>query len=190
MYNESSALAGDYQKVGLPDGREGFVRKESVRDFTEWRSNTNPDGTDVYRVASSMTGLPYIWGGSSAKAVDCSGFVQIVYFMNGIILSRDASLQALHGSPVDISGGWNDLLTGDLLFFGTMQNEKPAITHVAIYKGDSEFIHSAGRVMVNSLDSARINFSSYRKNTLLSAMRIIGSVGSPGITAVKDQKWY
>jgi gamma-D-glutamyl-L-lysine dipeptidyl-peptidase len=134
--------------------------------------------------------LPYMWGGSSSKAVDCSGFVHIVYFMNGIILSRDASLQALHGLAVDISDGWHELQVGDLLFFGSVKNSKPHVTHVAIYKGDSEFIHSAGRVMINSLDSTRSNFSSYRKNTLLSARRIIGSEGSPGIVAVRDHDWY
>jgi hypothetical protein len=177
-------------KVILPDGREGYVRKSSVMDFSKWKSRTIPEAGEIYRVASTMMGLPYLWGGSSAKAVDCSGFVQNVYFMNGIILSRDASLQALHGSSVDISKGWKDFQTGDLLFFGSVRNSKHRVTHVAIYKGDSEFIHSAGRVMVNSLDSTRTNFSKYRKNSLLSARRIIGSVGSPGITAVRDHIWY
>jgi len=96
----------------------------------------------------------------------------------------------LHGQEVDISGGWDNLQTGDLLFFGSIRNSKPRITHVAIYKGDSEFIHSAGRVMVNSLDSTRSNYSSYRRNTFISARRILGSVGNQGITAVKDHDWY
>ena len=52
----------------------------------------------ICKVARTFLGLPYLWGGSSAKAVDCSGFVQSVYFMNGLILPRDASLQALHGT--------------------------------------------------------------------------------------------
>jgi len=64
------------------------------------------------------------------------------------------------------------------------------VTHVAIYKGDGEFIHSAGRVMVNSLDSTRSNYSSYRKNSLLSARRIIGTQDSDGIVSVKDHNWY
>ena len=179
-----------YARVVLPDGREGVVRENSVREFHSWKSGETGSGDDIYKVASTMMGLPYMWGGSSAKAVDCSGFVQTVYFLNGVILSRDASLQALHGQPVDISNGWNNLQTGDLLFFGSVRNSRPRVTHVAIYKGASEFIHSAGRVMVNSLDSTRSNYSSYRRNSLLSARRIIGSQGSEGIVSVKDHNWY
>ena len=52
------------------------------------------------------------------KAVDCSGFSQSVYYLNGIILLRDASLQALHGMNVDISQGYGQLKPGDLLFSG------------------------------------------------------------------------
>jgi len=179
-----------YVKVVLPDGRAGVVRDKTVTEYNNWKSGVMADGGQIYRVASSMMGLPYLWGGSSAKAVDCSGFVQTVYFMNGIILSRDASLQALHGLSVDISAGWTDLQPGDLLFFGSVRNSRPRVTHVAIYKGDSEFIHSAGRVMVNSLDSTHSNYSSYRKNSLLLARRIIGSHGSEGIVYIKDHNWY
>jgi len=187
---KSSGNSKGYAKVVLPDGREGVVRDNSVRDFNSWKNGKAASGDDIYKVASTMMGLPYMWGGSSTKAVDCSGFVQSVYFLNGITLSRDASLQALHGQPVDISNGWNNLQTGDLLFFGSVRNSRHRVTHVAIYKGDSEFIHSAGRVMVNSLDSTRSNYSSYRKNSLLSARRIIGSQGSEGILSVKDNIWY
>lgn len=187
---KSTGSSKGYARVVLPDGREGVVRDNSVKEFTSWRRGETASGADIYKVASTMMGLPYMWGGSSTKAVDCSGFVQSVYFMNGFILSRDASLQALHGQPVDISNGWNNLQTGDLLFFGSVMNSRHRVTHVAIYKGDSEFIHSAGRVMVNSLDSTRSNYSSYRKNSLLSARRIIGSQGSDGIASVKDHNWY
>lgn len=183
---KSAENSAGFAKVILPDGREGFVRNNSVKELNSWKNSTIPVGDNICKVASTMMGLPYLWGGSSSKAVDCSGFVQTVYFMNGIILSRDASLQALHGLSVNISDGWKDLQTGDLLFFGSVRNSKHRVTHVAIYKGDSEFIHASGRVMVNSLDSTRSNYSSYRKNSLLSATRIIGSQGSYGIVAVKD----
>ena len=189
IMKNAGSLKG-FAKVILPDGREGYVRSNTVKEFNKWKDNTIPHSESVYKVASTMMGVPYLWGGSSAKAVDCSGFVQSVYFMNGIILSRDASLQAMHGLPVDISKGWNDLKEGDLLFFGSVRNLKHRVTHVAVYKGDSEFIHSAGRVMINSLDSTRSNYSSYRKNSLLSARRIIGAQGSKGIVAVKEHSWY
>jgi hypothetical protein len=187
---KSGGKKGSFEKVILPDGREGFVRGKTVIKFDDWVNSTKIEGKMVLKVAASLMGIPYLWGGSSSKGVDCSGFAQTAYFMNGIILSRDASLLALHGQMVDISDGWKNLQTGDLMFFGSIRNSKPRVTHVAIYKGDSEFIHSAGRVMVNSLDSTRSNYSSYRKNSFLSARRIIGSVGTPGIIAVRDHEWY
>jgi hypothetical protein len=187
---KSGGKEGSFEKVILPDGRQGFVRGKTAIKFNDWVSNTCTDGQAVLKVAVSLMGIPYLWGGASSKGVDCSGFAQTAYFMNGVILSRDASLLALHGQTVDISDGWNNLQTGDLMFFGSIRNSKPRVTHVAIYKGDSEFIHSSGRVMVNSLDSTRSNYSSYRKNSFLSARRIIGSVGTPGIVAVRDHEWY
>jgi hypothetical protein len=185
-----SATIPGYFRIILPDGRVGVVRKSGIEDFNTWKSGFISGGDEIINVASTMMGLPYLWGGSSTKAVDCSGFVQTVFFLNGIILSRDASLQALHGLAVDISDGWKDLQKGDLLFFGSVQNSRHRVTHVAIYKGDSEFIHSSGRVMINSLDSTRNNFSSYRKSSLLSARRISGSDDSRGIVAVKNHSWY
>ena len=187
---KSGGKSGSHEKVILPDGRQGYVRGKTIVNYSDWVNRTMADGQAVLRVASSLMGIPYLWGGSSSKGVDCSGFAQTAYFMNGIILSRDASLLALHGQSVDISDGWNNLQTGDLMFFGSIRNSKPRVTHVAIYKGDSEFIHSAGRVMVNSLDSTRSNYSSYRKNSFLSARRISGSIGIPGIVAVRHHELY
>jgi cell wall-associated NlpC family hydrolase len=181
---------GAFVKVILPDGREGYVEKKSVRDFEAWKKNAKPSADVILATASGLMGVPYLWGGSSVKGVDCSGFVQNAFFQNGIILSRDASLQALHGELIDIEQGYKNLIPGDLLFFGSIRNSKPRVTHVAIYKGDSEFIHSATRVNVNSLDSTRNNYSQYRRNSFLLARRIIGNEGSDGITFVRDHPWY
>jgi len=116
--------------------------------------------------------------------------VQSVFFMNGLILQRDASLQALHGTSVDISDGYSQLRKGDLLFFGSKDNEKDHVTHVAIYIGDSEYINASGRVVINSLDPAGTNYSNYRKNALLSARRIIGAVDDTGIIQLSKHGWY
>jgi SH3-like domain-containing protein len=179
-----------YAKVTFPDGREGFVKNEKFMDFNTWKTQVQCTGENICRVASTFLGLPYLWGGTSSKGVDCSGFVQSVYFMNGIILTRDASLQALHGFDVDISDGFGRLKKGDLLFFGSKENSKLNVTHVAIYLGDSEYINSSGRVMINSLDSSRTNFVNYRKISLLMAKRVIGAKDDPGIVPVSEHGWY
>ena len=179
-----------YTKVLFPDGREGFIISKNLADFKSWMTDVKCTGENIVKSASSFMGLPYLWGGSSSKGVDCSGFSQSVYYLNGIILFRDASLQALNGLNVDISTGYSELRPGDLLFFGTKQDTKIHVTHVAVYKGDSEYIHSSGRVMINSLDSTRSNFSSSRKKALLTARRIIGAENDFGITRVRSHPWY
>ncbi|MBK8884345.1 MAG: C40 family peptidase [Bacteroidales bacterium] len=186
----SEGKSGGFTKVRYPDGREGYINSWAVMDFNSWKTNVISSGENLARTASTFTGLPYLWGGSSSKGVDCSGFSQQVYYLNGIIILRDASLQALHGMDVDISKGYEKLQQGDLLFFGTKENSKLHVTHVAIYKGDTEYIHSSGRVMINSLDSTRVNFSEYRENALLKVKRVIGDNNDPGIMRIKSHPWY
>jgi hypothetical protein len=178
-----------YVKIVFPDGREGFIRNRSVMDFNLWKAQVLTEES-ICNTASTFLGLPYLWGGSSSKAVDCSGFVQSVYFRNGVILSRDASLQAGHGVSIDPAEGYGKFRKGDLLFFGSRSNSALRVTHVAIYKGDSEFIHSAGRVMISSLDSTRANFSKFRKNSLLAVKQIIGTENDLGIVPVSKHEWY
>jgi len=115
--------------------------------------------------------------------MDCSGFTKTVYFLNGILLARDASQQCLYGEEVDVSSGYDKLKRGDLLFFGPKPQEgKPQrITHVGIYMGNKEFIHAAGMVRINSFDSQSPIFSAYRTGMLVSARRILTKLDSPGI---------
>jgi gamma-D-glutamyl-L-lysine dipeptidyl-peptidase len=187
---EKTSEINGYIKVSLPDGRKGFVEKQKVMDFDVWKNNIKCTGDNVCKVARTFMGLPYLWGGTSTKGVDCSGFVQTVYFLNGLILQRDASLQALHGTDVDFSAGYSILKPGDLLFFGSKENGKNHVTHVAIYLGDNDYINSSGRVQINSLDSTKTNYVGFRISSLLSSKRIIGIEGDPGIVPVNKNPWY
>ena len=111
-----------FTRVCLPDGRTGYIESKSAADFAEWKAGISASGESIVRWASTFMGLPYLWGGSSIKGVDCSGFTKTVYFLNGLILYRDASQQALHGLAVDISKSYEQLRPGDLLFFGSMKD--------------------------------------------------------------------
>ena len=182
--------ANAYALVVLPDGREGYIESKSLADFNSMNNELIATGDNIVKTASKYMGLPYLWGGTSSKGVDCSGFVRSVYLMNGIIVTRDASLQALHGRTIDISRGFDNLEKGDLLFFGSKGDTGPKVTHVAISLGNSRFIHASSRVMINSLDSTRSDFSGFRRRSLLSAKRILGTDYENGIVPLLKHEWY
>jgi len=178
----------DYVKVEFPDKRTGYVSAAECADYVEWLKNRQPTGENIINTAKRFMGIPYLWGGTSAKLMDCSGFTRTVFFLNGIYLPRDASQQVNVGIPVDIENGFDNLQTGDLLFFGLKENAqaKLRITHVGIYIGNGDFIHEGGMVKINSLDKSKPNFSNYRFEHFVSARRIITSVGMNGVELLKD----
>jgi cell wall-associated NlpC family hydrolase len=112
-----------FVNVEFPDGRSGFVEKENCSDYTRWVNDSLLTGETIVKTAKEYLGLPYLWGGTSAKGFDCSGFTKTVYFINGVILPRDASQQVLVGELVDTSTDFNKLQPGDLLFFGRKKSE-------------------------------------------------------------------
>ncbi len=188
---QQSSETKDSYVVFTPDGRKGILPKKSAVDFKLWKENTLPETGKILETARMMMGTPYLWGGTSIKGVDCSGFVKTVYFLNGCILARDASLQALYGKDIPFNNDF-EFNPGDLVFFGRhAKDDKPErITHVGLFLGDSEFIHSSGMVKINSFDSTRANYSRYRTISLLKVRRILGNMDTQGIQSVKNHPWY
>lgn len=175
--------------VETPDGKIGVVVADQVVPFESSVFKLPVDVDDVKAVALDLLGTPYLWGGTSVRALDCSGFTKTVYQLHGVILARDASLQVRHGEKVAVNGGWQSFETGDLLFFSPRPDSE-RITHVGIYLGNSEFIHEAGRVRINSLDSTKTHFSKYRARTLKQIRRVSGMEGAEGIIPMLQHPWY
>jgi hypothetical protein len=181
-----------YYKVRLPDSREAYVSRFDAEPFREWAINENPMPEQIISTSLQFMGFPYLWAGTSVKAMDCSGLVKNTYFLNGVILLRDASQQARMGEEVNISEGWQNLQMGDLIFFGRKATEKrkESITHVGIYIGDSRFIHSSGLVRVNSLDPASDIYYS-GSDRLLRAVRILNHIDDgTHVVSVREHPWY
>lgn len=136
----------DWLKVRLADGAEGFVQSGDVSP------NFAPLTVDqTIATAKKFMGVTYTWGGSSDYGFDCSGFTQMLMRQRGIIMPRDADLQAAWTGVVPIER--KDLQPGDLLFFGSGPNH---ITHTGMHIGNGQFIHDTTNdhpgVQISTLD--------------------------------------
>ena len=113
-----------------PGWQTGFVADADLADVREL-PHRYPTAADYLKTAESFIGVPYLWGGTTALGLDCSGLVQQVYRLNGVALPRDADQQAVLGRRVE------EARAGDLMFFGADE-----VTHVALATSQSEFIHA------------------------------------------------
>ncbi len=100
---------------------------------------------------------PYLWGGRSPFGIDCSGFSQLVYKLNGYQLPRDASQQVELGSPLSFV---EEAQAGDLAFF---DNEEGKIVHVGIVLENQQIIHASGCVRIDRFDHYGIFHSNNKK---------------------------
>jgi gamma-D-glutamyl-L-lysine dipeptidyl-peptidase len=148
-----SGRAGAWFAVQIPDGRKGFVAQTDATDYDAWKSSRAVTPENLEQTSRRFMGVPYLWGGTSAKGFDCSGFVKTVFRLNGLELQRDADQQSNEGAPVATENDLAQLKKGDVLFFGPRPGVT-RITHTGIYLGGKLFIHCAGLVKLNSFDPA------------------------------------
>ena len=113
----------------------------------------------LLNIAEPYLNTAYLWGGKSIFGIDCSGFVQQVYKMIGIVLPRDAYQQALAGESV---GFLEEVKLGDLAFF---DNSEGRITHVGIMLNSHQIIHASGKVRIDKIDNMGIVNSDTEQRT-------------------------
>jgi len=131
-------------------------------------SNFNFEGTKISGIkvkegilntAFMYLHAPYLWGGKTPFGIDCSGFTQMVYKLNGYKLQRDASQQALQGEALSFI---EESEPGDLAFF---DNEEGKIIHVGIIMENNYIIHASGKVRIDRLDHLGIYNPEANKHT-------------------------
>ncbi len=146
VISEKVADGDRWLKVRLADGSEGYVQRGDVSsDFAPLSIE------QMIGVARRFLGVTYTWGGTSSSGFDCSGFTQMLERQRGVVMPRDADLQAEWSGVSEVQR--TDLLAGDLLFFG---KDAKHITHTGMYIGNGEFIHDSTHehpmVQISKLD--------------------------------------
>ena len=125
------------------------------RDYTRSEIGTssaalNPSGNDIVSIALSLTGIPYVYGGSTPAGFDCSGFTQYVYARAGISIPRTSGAQGAAGTFVSAS----EARPGDLVWH--------AYGHVGIYAGNGMVIEATTPGSVTKIQPLWGNYSFVR----------------------------
>lgn len=154
--------SGDWYRISIGEERYGWMHSDYVTIREERVSRGSSDDTpeqldtstdvrqQIVDYSKKLQGIRYVYGGSSTKGFDCSGFVSYVFKKFGITLDRTSRGMGKGGTPVKKA----DLQLGDLVFFDT-NGGLNGINHVGIYIGSNKFIHASSylnrRVTISSL---------------------------------------
>jgi hypothetical protein len=150
---------GEWTLVELARGLQGYVRKTLLHPLQALEVN----GKNITQFALRFLESPYVWGGTTAWGLDCSGLVQRVYAAFGITLPRDADQQETLGQAIALE----DIQPADLIFF-------PG--HVAIALGGSKILHAnAHHMRVTIDDFEKTDYARTLKRSITSIKRLLHS---------------
>jgi gamma-D-glutamyl-L-lysine dipeptidyl-peptidase len=163
-----TVVTEDFSSVLMNDGKT-LLSIGSEVEFPAVASRRSHDVREsIALTAREFLNVPYLWGGKSFFAVDCSGFTQLVYKVHNVRLPRDASQQVEVGESLTFV---EESQPGDLAFF---ENDEGRIVHVGIMLENQKIIHASGKVRIDTLDSTGIFNKEMNKHT--HKLRVIKSV--------------
>lgn len=161
---------GEWSRIKTSDNVEGYIKTKymvnSQKQVSRAESTAQPHNADlaaqILEYAQKFVGVKYVYGGSSPKGFDCSGFTSYVFEHFGIKLPRSAAEYSSVGTKISRS----DIKPGDIVLLDRYWNNQ--LGHVGIYMGNDKFIHASskkGKVVIAKL-------SDY-SGTLLGIRRVI-----------------
>ncbi|WP_294244930.1 C40 family peptidase [uncultured Chryseobacterium sp.] len=165
---KTTVVTEDFTSVMMNDGKT-LLSMGSEVEFPVVASRRSHDVREsVVLTAREFLNVPYLWGGKSYFAVDCSGFTQLVYKVHNVKLPRDASQQVEAGESLSFL---EESRAGDLAFF---ENADGKIIHVGIMLDNHRIIHASGKVRIDTLDSTGIFNKEMNRHT--HKLRVIKSI--------------
>lgn len=143
--------------VTLPDGRTGMMARRDLLGGGRPTAVRPTTAAAVLATARRFMGVPYVWGGRSAKGLDCSGLTQMVLALHRVPIPRDSrdqrSFLEANGNRITDPLG---VPAGGLVFFG---KNPQAASHVGFSLGEGVFLHAQGWVKIQSLDSRNKDYN-------------------------------
>ena len=147
---------GKAVEVAVPAGGCAYISTSDTSIYSSASAIPYPTGEDLVASAKMFIGRPYLWGGTSGFAFDCSGFTHTLYESFGIIIGRDADAQADytgHGTKVSRS----ELQAGDIIFYASNLSDPSSIYHDALYAGNDKMVEAYGAGVPVRITKVRFN---------------------------------
>lgn len=157
-------IAPENSLIPIPLGASlSFLNHQEINtalyDFEGSKTAGIKPKSNILTTAFMYLNAPYLWGGKTPFGIDCSGFTQMTYKLNGYKLLRDASQQARQGEALSFI---EESEPGDLAFF---DNDEGNITHVGLIMENNYIIHASGKVRIDRLDHLGIYNAELNKHT-------------------------